>query len=331
MNTLDTNTIIRFFNGECSENERLQVMEWVNASEQNAAQFFRWEEFYHLGKSRAMDDIALRKAERKLFDKIDAEREHLHHIRKINQWVRYAAVITVLLAVSGLAAWHFAATSRASWVTIRTHAGETKEILLSDNSKVWLNENSELSYPRAFKGNKRSLELNGEAYFEVTKNKHQPFTVQGQSMSVEVLGTKFNFKSCSECLIAEASLIEGEVKVRGNHHEGSIVLSPGQKVELNLSTKQMKVFSTYAAIDAIWHDNLIPFKNANLFNIADVLEKVYGVNIVLSPETDRTTTYSGVLKRKSSIEDVLKLLQSTIHLQYRMEKDSIYLSLYKNK
>lgn len=79
-------------------------------------------------------------------------------------------------------------------------------------------------------------------------------------MNVQVLGTKFNFKTPSNGRIVETSLIEGEIKVSGNNNEGAITLSPGQKVELNTVTKQMKVSETNAALDAIWHNNLIPFK-----------------------------------------------------------------------
>ena len=186
--------------------------------------------------------------------------------------------------------------------------------------------NSILKYPEHFTKEKRELHLTGEAYFEVTKNKHKPFTVQSSAMNVQVLGTKFNFKTPSNGRIVETSLIEGEIKVSGNNNEGAITLSPGQKVELNTVTKQMKVSETNAALDAIWHNNLIPLKNADIFDIAEVLEKVYGVKIILSPDISPSTTYSGVLKRKDSIEDVLRILQNTIHLQYKIHQETIFIS-----
>ena len=145
-------------------------------------------------------------------------------------------------------------------------------------------------------------------------------------MSVQVLGTKFNFRSQDEGKNAEASLIEGEVKVEGNHNEGAITLSPGQKVELNLVTRQMKVSQTDAIVDAVWHNNLIPLDQANMFRIADILEKLYGVDIILSPDIDRTATYSGVLKKKDTIDDVLKILQNTIHINYKINQGTVFIS-----
>ena len=327
MNKVNYNTIIRFFKNDCSEEERLLIIKWVNESQEHAEQFFRWEELYHLGNnSEKGNDLAIRKAEKKLYERIEIEKSHQWFFSTINRWVKYAAVITSILAISGLTLWYFVADSQEKWITASTTNGETLEITLPDNSKVWLNENSILKYPEHFTKEKRELHLTGEAYFEVTKNKHKPFTVQSSAMNVQVLGTKFNFKTPSNGRIVETSLIEGEIKVSGNNNEGAITLSPGQKVELNTVTKQMKVSETNAALDAIWHNNLIPFKNADIFDIAEVLEKVYGVKIILSPDISPSTTYSGVLKRKDSIEDVLRILQNTIHLQYKIHQETIFIS-----
>lgn len=327
MNTINYHTIVRFFKNECTEEERLLIIQWVNESKEHAEWFFKWEELYHLGTLPEQDnDLVIRKAEKKLYERIETEKNRQWFFSRINHWVKYAAIITSILAISGFSLWYFVADSQEKWITASTENGETKEITLPDNSKVWLNENSTLKYPQHFAKEERELQLDGEAYFEVTKNKHKPFIVQSAAMSVQVLGTKFNFKSTSNCRIAETSLIEGEVKVAGNNNEGAITLSPGQKVELNTVTKQMKVSETNAALDAIWHNNLIPFKNADVFDIAEVLEKVYGVKIIFSPDISPSTTYSGMLQKKDSIEDVLKILQNTTHLQYKIPQGTIFIS-----
>ena len=247
----------------------------------------------------------------------------------LNAWRKgwkYAASIAAVITVSGLAVWYMLSGQPEEQITASTGAGETLALVLPDSSKVWLNENTILTYPEAFDGDKRELHLNGEAYFEVTKNKHRPFRVNSKNMSVQVLGTKFNFKSLDNGKTAEASLIEGEVKVEGNNDEGSITLSPGQKVELNLLTRQMKVSQADVVVDAVWHDNLIPLDQADLFRIADILEKLYGMDIILSPDVDRRATYSGVLQKKDTIEDVLKILQNTIHINYKIYQGAVFIS-----
>lgn len=208
-----------------------------------------------------------------------------------------------------------------------TSLGETKQLVLPDGSKVWLNENTTFEYPKTFAADVRMMRLNGEAYFEVTSDKHKPFIVKGATMQIEVLGTKFNFKNSEICRIAEASLLEGEIRAKGNSDEGLITLSPGQKVELNAYTRQMKVSNTDAEIDAIWHNEFVQLNNANIYDIVLLLEKIYKVNIVVSPEINKSNTYSGALQKKNHIKDVLEILSNTMHFDYKINNQNIFLSV----
>lgn len=133
MNKVNYNTIIRFFKNECSEEERLLIIKWVNESQEHAEQFFRWEELYHLGNnSEKENDLAIRKAEKKLYERIEIEKSHQWFFSTINRWVKYAAVITSILAISGLTLWYFIADSQEKWITASTTNGETLEITLPD-------------------------------------------------------------------------------------------------------------------------------------------------------------------------------------------------------
>lgn len=324
-------TIMRFFRNECTPEERQAVMRWVNESEEHKSFFFQWEELHHLGKADAApDERAFQQAERKLKARIEREEEDDRQAFSfLKKGWKYAAAIAAVIVVAGSAAWYALNGRKGDLITVSTQAGETLALALPDSSQVWLNENTTLTYPKSFEESTRELSLNGEAYFEVTKNKHKPFRVNSKSMNVEVLGTKFNFKSSEKGKTAEASLIEGEVRVEGNNDEGSITLSPGQKVELNLMTRQMKVEQTDAVVDAVWHDNLIPLDQADLFRIAGILEKLYGMDIILSPDIDRTATYSGVLQKKETIKEVLELLQNTIHIDYKIYQGAVFISSEK--
>ena len=204
--------------------------------------------------------------------------------------------------------------------------GIVKEVVLPDGSKVWLNNAATLKYPREFSEKERNVYLEGEAYFEVTKNRHKPFTVQSDAIRVRVLGTTFNLKSDKRCRIAEATLIEGEIEVKGNKEEGQIILTPGQRAELNKNNGRLTVKQVDAKLDAVWHDNLIPFQKADIFTITKALERFYDVKIILSPDIQTGKTYSGVLKRKSNIESVLKSLQNSIPIDYKIVGNNIFIS-----
>ena len=204
--------------------------------------------------------------------------------------------------------------------------GNVEEIVLPDGTKVWLNQSAVLKYPREFSDKERNVYLEGEAYFEVTKNRHKPFTVESDAMRVRVLGTTFNFKCDKRCRIAEATLIEGEIEVKGNKDEGQIVLAPGQRAELNRNSGRLTVKQVDAKLDAVWRDNLIPFNKANIFTITKALERFYDVKIILSPDIRSDKTYSGVLKKKSTIESVLKSLQNSIPIEYKIVGNNIFIS-----
>jgi len=81
-----------------------------------------------------------------------------------------------------------------------------------------------------------------------------------------------------------------------------------------------------AKLDAVWHDNLIPFQKADIFNITRTLERFYDVKIILSPDIQLDKPYSGVVKKKSDIESVLKSLQNTIPIDYKIVGNNIFIS-----
>ena len=203
-------------------------------------------------------------------------------------------------------------------------------MVLPDGTRVWLNNLATLKYPREFSEKERNVYLEGEAYFEVTKNRHKPFTVQSDAMRVRVLGTTFNFKSDKNCRVAEATLIEGEIEVKGNKEEGQIILAPGQRAELNKKSGRLTVKQVDAKLDAVWHDNLIPFQKADIFTITKALERFYDVKIILSPDIRADKTYSGVLRRKSTIDSVLTSLQNSIPIDYKTVSYT-HLDVYKRQ
>ena len=322
--------LIRYINKHCTATEEKEVLEWLKEKD-SRQRLFELEQIWGLKtEMRFSDKGRMDEAYRQLsgqlgLSKQAEKREKPVQRFTIGEWWKYAAVlVTVCLFATNL--FYITKEEPEAYNTVVVPKGQRVSLLLSDGTTVWLNAESRFSYPAKFSEKYRTVTLEGEGYFEVAHNPKCPFTVKLPMLNIRVLGTKFNFKTPSNGRIAETSLIEGEIKVSGNNNEGAITLSPGQKVELNTVTKQMNGSETNAALDVIWHNTLIPFKNADIFDIAKVLEKVYGVKIILSPDISPSTTYSGVLKRKDSIEDVLRILQNTIYLQYKIHQETIFIS-----
>lgn len=324
-NTLNEELKVKFFTGECEEEELHIVNIWLNESDENARELFKIEEMYHLGKlDAAKEKEKSEKAEKRLLEKLRMEDNKRNKIRRIYQWMRYAAVFAGIFLMTGLGYQIYRKYSETNALVAVTANDEVKELLLPDGTKVWLNKHTTLKYPRRFPEKGRDVYMEGEAYFEVARDARSPFIVKGEMMQVRVLGTVFNLKSDRMTHSATATLIKGEIEVKGNNEEGLIILSPGQKAELNGVTRRLIVKQVDTGIEK-WHVNEFAFNKADIFMVARTLENSYHVKIILAPTIDGSKTYSGPLKKKETLEEMLKQVQLSIPVEYKIIGNSVFL------
>lgn len=327
MSKLNEDIIIRYLENRCSEEDFVLINEWMKESDGNAKELFRMEEVYQLGKFPVDTEDLVAKAERRLGKRLEQEKQKTQKVFKLRNTLRYAAAIAAVLLMAAGFAYYLSQEKSEELVMASAAHGQVREMLLPDGTKVWLNQSSILKYPRNFEGKERHVYLEGEAYFEVARNHEKPFTVKSRAMDVKVLGTSFNIKCRPDNSIAETTLIEGEVEVKDKQDKGMITLSPGQKAVLNRVTGKMQVKQVDAKMEIVWHNDLIPFEKSSIFQIASALERFYGVKIILSPDVDSTKTYSGVLKKKDSIESVLNSLRNSIPFSYKkVDDNNIFIS-----
>ncbi|MDE6491066.1 MAG: FecR domain-containing protein, partial [Muribaculaceae bacterium] len=314
--------LYRHLAGRCSPEETEIISRWISESDANAGYIFGLEELYALGRRRwDVEFVRMQKAEKRFFSKIAPSRGV-----KVLKWVRNIAVVAaslVLCAGVAIAVYDFSAKDM---VIVTTTSDEVTDVELPDGSHVWLNGSSELSYPKSLNDdNERNVTLKGEAYFEVAENPDRPFVVDGDGMTVRVLGTAFNFNCRNDGQVIKAALIRGMIEARCDDGGGLITLSPGQRAEFDRCSKRLKVTDDFVPLDAVWHNDLIPFDRATITEIADVLKKLYDVPIILGNNIDRSRTYSGVVKRCDSIQQVLRSLEHTIPFDFYIDDEGIKL------
>ncbi|WP_418696956.1 FecR family protein [Bacteroides sp.] len=327
MKKLNEEIIAKFLIGDCTEDELREVNAWMDESGENARELFRLEEIYHLGKAGYASD-KIEKAERRLFKRLEQEKTKQHKVRKMHGWMQYAAISIGFFLLGSLGYIFYQSYNHTEALLAVTTQDKVKELKLPDGTKVWLNKYTTLKYPRAFAENGRKVYLEGEGYFEVMRNPEKPFIVQSEAMQVRVLGTIFNLKSDKMKMSAVATLLKGEIEVKGNHEEGMIILSPGQKAELNGATRRLTVKQVDTGIEN-WHNNEFVFEKADIYTIARTLESSYGVKIILAPDIDVTKTYSGTLKKKENVEAVLNSITNAIPVEYKIVGGSVFLSSKK--
>ena len=306
----------KYFKGETSVDEEKRILNWVDESEENRKT---------LQKERMLFDIALfTDSKRKMREKAGAGARIIPMLR----WSARIAAAVIVAVSCGFLINEYQYDKLAQLQTVTVPAGQRAQITLADGTKVWLNKNTTLKYPHEFAGKGRKVYLEGEGYFEVMRNPEKPFVVQSEVMQVRVLGTVFNLKSDKAKMSAVATLLKGEVEVKGNHGEGMIILAPGQKAELNGMTRRLVVKQVDTGIEN-WHNNEFVFEKADLYTIARTLENSYGVRVILAPNIDVSKTYSGTLKKKESVGAVLNLIKNAIPLEYKIVGNSVFLSSMK--
>lgn len=191
-------------------------------------------------------------------------------------------------------------------------------IVLQDGSKVWLNAESSLTYPVAFTGKDRKVTIEGEAYFEVAKNRRKPFMVLHNGMEVRVLGTLFNVSAYAGEPIAHVTLLEGSVKVSSGKTSG--ILKPGQRARIN--NNRVEVESNINADRSVaWKNGYFSFDKADVTEVMNQISRWYNVQIKYEgPIPDEE--FGGELRRDSKLSSVLKILNMS-GVKFRVEGNTV--------
>lgn len=192
-------------------------------------------------------------------------------------------------------------------LTLSTPRGGQYQVTLSDGTKVWLNAESKLRYPYRFSREIRSVELEGEAYFEVAHQKDAPFIVKTAKEKIEVLGTHFNVNSYQTDINSTVALLEGKVKVSSDedHH---IVLKPGQQSVVRRG--KMEIRSVNVDECVAWKNGEFMFNNETLENVMKKVARWYDLDIELSSNLKNVEIW-GSVSRYDNFNTVLKLIKMT--------------------
>ncbi|MDH5414905.1 MAG: FecR domain-containing protein, partial [Flavobacteriaceae bacterium] len=199
-------------------------------------------------------------------------------------------------------------------------------VQLSDGTKVWLNSESKLKYPVSFDLDKtRNVELlYGEAYFDVSESaKHNgaSFKVKTKVQDIEVLGTEFNVKSYNDDNIILTTLIEGKVKV--SNGVVNKLLKPGFQTNINIKRNDINVFRVDVDNVVAWKNGFFSFEKERLEDMLKTLSRWYSTKIIYENENKKDLIFSGVLKRTSSIEELLIKIEKTGRVQFKIDKKTI--------
>lgn len=216
-------------------------------------------------------------------------------------------------------------TTKIVYNTINVPYSKTFKVTLSDGTVVRLNAGSSLTYPEQFALNsERIVTLNGEAFFEVTKNKNSQFIVNTSEVAIEVLGTTFNVSSYKEDNFTSCVLVEGSVKLlENNNKENTILLTPNEKSIWQKASKSFSVTSINTNYYTSWIHGELVFKNTPFSVIAKKIERYYDVKITNKNPLLEQQTFTGTIKiKESTVSDILEVFKIDTNFEYEKRENN---------
>ncbi|SFF20465.1 FecR family protein [Sunxiuqinia elliptica] len=294
-----------------------EVIQWIEATPENRSEYNRLKNCWAYASFCNYDDlpqksIRKRSVERMLSLKV----------------FRYAAVFTLAFILGGMSIYFIEGSHQELAVNeVIVPLGENAQVILPDQTHVWLNSGTRFKYPSNFTGKNRDVELFGEAYFDVEHDLGRPFRVMTENLTVKVLGTQFNIEALNDKDEVNITLIEGKVNLQTNKGQSIVELKPNQNAVYNSKSNELDVQSVDVEYYTSWTKGIMLFRDEKLADIADRLERCYNVFIEFDDEASKEIKFSGSILRNKPINQILDILKFTSNLEYtitiRHEKPNI--------
>lgn len=245
--------------------------------------------------------------------------------RQFRRFMRVAAVAIPLIFIVSLVpfiGYQNGLLADKNMEEIYVPKGERLQIILQDGTKVYINSDSKLKYPKVFQLFKRDVELTGEAYFEVNKEAMRPFTVHLNKLDVKVLGTKFDVRSYINENNIIVALAEGKIAMKDLIGK-ELTLMPGNVVVYDKKLASFSKSTTEINTITSWKANNLQFENATLTELLITLERQYNVKFKV-PDTIALGVRFNFSSRKINLQEILWDLEKISKVKFRETKNGNY-------
>ncbi len=368
------NLFNRLFNGEITESESGELRSWRDLSELNRNIYDEITEDENLKKivlSRRWEDSA-GEWEKLLTRLKPAERKITITFRKFYLIAGSAAAVFILLIAGSLFLYSSANKHKPEvaegYTTIISPRGQRTKVILPDQTNVWLNSESTLRYPATYNQKDREVHLEGEGFFEVSRDKQKPFFVQTEELKIKVYGTSFNLKAFPGEKNIEATLIEGKMSVTPFDSSGvagkEIFLKPKEKLIYQKNAEGLRITKDLLSVadtnktntskilpakkktevkivlekdvntskDMLWKEGKLIFNNETFGELSVRLERWYDVKIHFQDEEIKKYKFTGEFSKETADQAMEALKISSRHsYEYKMIFRDIYLRRSSNR
>ncbi len=367
---IDEDFLFRYYGGKLTKEEIRILSGWLDENTANRDCFSNLKNFHvEIEAFLTRDSANAKEAYHRLherineFEKQKASSKSSKTIIWRNRFLRYAGILLLILTI-GLGGYFLGQDKTKSinndFCEIVVPYGGKSSVILPDGSNVWLNAGSRMRYNRLFDIESREVFLEGEAYFDVRKEKY-PFIVHTSHLDIQVLGTIFNVKSYPDEDRIEATLVEGTIRIKTNNSKKAILLKPKERLTfhkhdeksevipeqkqnkadkmvaikplnqpvVDMQNQMMKIIHNIDTEESTcWKNGTLIINKEPLESLTRKLERKFDITFDFRSEKLKHYTYSGTL-RDFPLEQVLKALKLTSPIEYSI--DGKIVKLYFNE
>lgn len=337
--------IIRFLQQDINEEELRYLESWLEEDTEHKSYFFSLKSISDSSRRSFFTKEEVNEASwQKMLARLDKHEEKDTSFSKSQThglWiscVKYAAIIIFAIG-TGWGIHEFQGKIQQSYLAEKDviyneihvrKGGRANTVILSDGSKVILNAATTFRYPTNFNGKNRQVYLDGEAYFEVSKNAEKPFVVKLKKQEITVLGTTFNVQAYAHESYSEVTLLTGRILLEAFNEKGEsmsrMYLKPDQKASSDNSTGSVSLQEVNASLSNAWINGEYKFKDEPLASIVKRLENYYNVKIHLDDKRLEQIKYTGTFSLDQDILDVFRIIDYEKQFTFKRVKKEIFIT-----
>lgn len=314
-------SIIAHLEGDLHGMELEELTTWVAKSNENARYYAKIKDIWEasLADVSKIADTENEWSRFLLRIKKDYQSNIFRYSSNAQIFYRFAAILIIGLVVGGVVI-KYSQINEPFFITTVTPKGSISQMVLADSTIVYLNAGSEIRYSPETKNKSREVFLEGEAWFNVTRNYQKPFVVHTQYYDVNVTGTQFNVKTYKNDNQITTTLEEGEIIISSTDQfqlAENIALKPGEQVIYDKNLHNIVVKEVDAKRFTSWKENKLMFLNLSFEELIVLLERKYGVDIEVEDREVLKYHYTGTIKNESIIE-ILEIVNIRYPLNIRL-------------
>ena len=272
-----------------------------------------------MSSARKMPDYKVEESYRALHARIFEK----HSSYKLNSYFRYVAVLILVVGISALTFYlgkqnSVSPDSGLKYTSVVADRGQISKVILPDSSVIWLNSGTTLTYDNNYSYRNRNLNLSGQAFLEVKKNKNLPLVVASGNLRVKVLGTRFDVNAYPDDNIIKVTLESGNVELLNSTDKSfRYKLNPGQMAEFKPQSGRVEIKTVESQNYTNWKDGELIYVDSPMAEVLKRLERKFNIEIeVVNPNVYKSVFNANF--KNESLKEILDYIQFSCPVTYRL-------------